>query len=62
MLDPPYIEIIGLAGSGKSTLRDLLIEQGRKEGYCYQHRQPLNLSFLGRFKIITKFLYFLFAP
>jgi len=51
-----YIEIIGLAGSGKSTLRDLLIEQGHKSGETYRYRQPLTLNIFGRYKLGFKFL------
>lgn len=61
MLRSPYIEIIGLAGSGKSTFRDLLIEQGHKSGEIYRYRQPLNVNMLGRFQLVCKVLSFFFV-
>ena len=61
MRGSPYIEIIGLAGSGKTTLRDQLIDEGRKAGHRYRYRQPLKSNFLQRVQIIIKSLRFLFV-
>ena len=60
MLGSPYIEIIGLAGSGKTTLRDQLIEEARKAGHNYRSRQPLNFNFLQRVQVIIKSLRLMF--
>ena len=60
MFGSPYIEIIGLAGSGKTTLRNLLIEEARKAGHNVRYRQPLNFNFFRRIQIIIKSLKFLF--
>lgn len=61
MRETPYIEIIGLAGSGKTTLRDQLIDEAHKAGHRYRYREPLNLNFLQRALIIIKSLRFLFV-
>lgn len=60
MLRSPYIEIIGLAGSGKSTLRDQLIEEAHKIGHNYRYRQQLNFNFLQRVQILIKSFRLLF--
>lgn len=61
MRGSPYIEIIGLAGSGKTTLRYQLINEASKVGHSYRYRQPLESNFFKRIQIIIKSLRILFS-
>jgi len=47
-----YIEIIGLAGAGKSYCREILVEHGIHRGIVIRHRQPMDFTLSERFRLI----------
>lgn len=59
MFQTQYVEIIGLAGSGKTSLKNLLLKYGDEVGDSYQSRELGNLSSFARIRVFFKFLLFL---
>lgn len=47
-----YIEIIGLAGAGKSYCREVLVEHGIQRGVVIRYRRPMNLTYRERFRVL----------
>lgn len=54
MFKASYNEIIGLSGSGKSYVRDVLLLHAKQKGFIVEHRQPINFSFFDRITVIFK--------
>ncbi|MGB1914890.1 MAG: hypothetical protein ACPHL3_02905 [Paracoccaceae bacterium] len=54
MFKASYNEIIGLAGSGKSYVRDVLVLHAKQKGLIVEYRQPINISFFDRIIVIFK--------
>jgi hypothetical protein len=49
-----YNEIIGLAGSGKSFVRDVLVLHAKQKGVIIEYRQPIKFTFFNRMIVIFK--------
>ena len=54
MFNASYNEIIGLAGSGKSFVRDVLVLHAKQKGIIVEYREPIKFTFFNRMIVIFR--------